>query len=81
MPAPSSSPHASARTLRLLLGDQLNAKHSWWKDVDEDVLTVMVECRQETDYAQHHVQKVLSFFLAMRHFAQELQQEGRENRL
>ena len=76
MHAPSSSPHAPANTLRLLLGDQLNAQHSWWKDVDEDVVTVILESRQETDYAQHHVQKVLSFFLAMRHFAQERQREG-----
>ena len=57
------------QTLRLLLGDQLNAAHSWWQTPQEDVLTVMMECRQETDYARHHVQKVLAFFLAMRSFA------------
>ena len=55
-----------ARTVRLVLGDQLNASHPWWSDSDDQVLTVMMECRQETDYAQHHVQKVLAFFLAMR---------------
>ena len=58
-----------ARTVRLLLGDQLNASHTWWQDVQDDVLTVMMESRQETDYAPHHVQKVLAFFLAMRSFA------------
>ena len=55
--------------VRLVLGDQLNAAHSWWKSPDPDVLTVLMECRQETDYARHHVQKVLAFFLAMRSFA------------
>ena len=68
----------SVRTLRLLLGDQLNASHSWWKVPQEDVLTVMMECRQETDYARHHVQKVLSFFLAMRSFAEARIAEGHQ---
>jgi deoxyribodipyrimidine photolyase-related protein len=36
----------------------------------------MMEMRQETDYVNHHVQKVVGFFLAMRHFAKELQQQG-----
>ena len=65
-----------ARTVRLLLGDQLNASHTWWQDVQDDVLTVMMESRQETDYAPHHVQKVLAFFLAMRSFAKERIAEG-----
>ena len=55
---PSLNP---AHTIRLLLGDQLNAAHSWWKQADDGVVTVMMECRQETDYARHHVQKVLAF--------------------
>ena len=38
-----------ARTVRLVLGDQLNASHPWWSDSDDQVLTVMMECRQETD--------------------------------
>ena len=65
-----------ARTVRLVLGDQLNASHPWWSDSDDQVLTVMMECRQETDYAQHHVQKVLAFFLAMREFAKSRMEEG-----
>jgi deoxyribodipyrimidine photolyase-related protein len=66
---PNTQLPPSARVVRLLLGDQLNAAHSWWETCDPDVLTVMMECRQETDYARHHVQKVLAFFLAMRSFA------------
>ena len=73
--APDTRPRP-AQTLRFLLGDQLNASHSWWQAPQDDVLTVMMECRQETDYARHHVQKVLAFFLAMRSFAKERIAEG-----
>ena len=71
MDAHASSTSQPARVVRLLLGDQLNAAHTWWQSPDPDVLTVLMECRQETDYARHHVQKVLAFFLAMRSFAKE----------
>ena len=35
--------------LRLLLGDQLNLRHSWFNTVDDHVLYVLMEVRQETD--------------------------------
>ena len=60
------------KTLRLILGDQLNINHSWFKSVDDSVTYVLMEIRSETDYAQHHIQKVLGFFSAMRNFADEL---------
>ena len=66
----------SAHTVRLILGDQLNAAHPWWSDIDAGVVTVLVECRQETDYARHHIQKVLAFFLAMRGFSSARAAEG-----
>jgi len=50
-----------AKTLRLLLGDQLNHKHSWFDQTDEEVLYFMAEMRQETDYVTHHIQKVVAF--------------------
>lgn len=59
-------------TLRLILGDQLNIKHSWFNKVDEQVVYVLMEVTSETDYAQHHIQKVIGFFSAMRAFAAEL---------
>ena len=65
-----------ASTVRLILGDQLNAAHSWFQHVDPGVLYVQLEVRQETDYATHHVQKVLVFFAAMRHFAETLRKQG-----
>ena len=65
-----------AGTVRLILGDQLNSAHSWFAQHDADVLHVMMEVRQETDYSWHHVQKVLGFFGAMRRFAEQLQATG-----
>lgn len=61
------------KKLRLLLGDQLNSKHSWFLKPDENVLYCMFEMRQETDYTTHHIQKVAGFFAAMRNFANELE--------
>ena len=46
--------------MRLLLGDQLNIEHSWFKKTEDDVCYVQMEMRQETDYAPHHIQKMLS---------------------
>jgi deoxyribodipyrimidine photolyase-related protein len=65
-----------AHTVRLILGDQLNASHSWYQEVDAGVLYVLLEVRQETDYATHHIQKVLVFFAAMRRFAEMLRVQG-----
>lgn len=61
-----------SKTLRLILGDQLNSNHSWFSKVDSSVIYVMMEVRTETDYAKHHIQKVVGFFAAMRSFAESL---------
>ena len=57
------------KTLRLILGDQLNHQHSWFKEEQENICYVFMEMRQETDYVTHHIQKVIGFFSAMREFA------------
>lgn len=62
--------------LRLILGDQLNIHHPWFKNIDNQVTYVMMEMRQETDYAPHHIQKVVAFFGAMRTFAETLKNAG-----
>lgn len=62
--------------MRLLLGDQLNIEHSWFKKTEDDVCYVQMEMRQETDYAPHHIQKVVAFFGAMRNFEKEIKQKG-----
>ena len=59
-------------TLRLLLGDQLNIQHSWFNDVDDTKIYVLMEVRQETDYVLHHAQKILAIFAAMRDLATQL---------
>ena len=64
------------KTLRLILGDQLNHNHSWYQQVDDEVVYVMMEIRTETDYVKHHIQKVVAFFQAMRLFANELNKNG-----
>ena len=60
------------KTLRLILGDQLNSEHSWFTQKDDNIIYLMAEMRQETDYVKHHIQKVVAFFLSMRNFADEL---------
>ena len=67
------------KTLRLILGDQLNQQHSWYSKTDSDVTYVMAEMRQETDYVKHHIQKVVAFFLSMRNFADFLKSTDKHN--
>ena len=64
------------KTLRLILGDQLNYVHSWFQEVDKDVHYVLMEMRQETDYVKHHIQKIIGFFSAMRALAGTLKKSG-----
>ncbi|MFZ4671168.1 MAG: cryptochrome/photolyase family protein [Flavobacterium sp.] len=61
-----------SKTLRLILGDQLNSNHSWYNNVNDSVTYVMMEIRSETDYAKHHIQKVIGIFSAMRYFKYDL---------
>ncbi len=67
---------APVRTVRLLLGDQLNPEHPWFAAVEADVVYVLMEMRQETDYVLHHAQKILAIFAAMRDLAQHLRAAG-----
>ena len=65
-----------SKTIRLLLGDQLNSNHSWFQKSDDSITYVLMEIRSETDYATHHIQKIVGFFAAMRNFAAELKQKN-----
>ncbi|KZX01903.1 deoxyribodipyrimidine photolyase [Pseudoalteromonas luteoviolacea] len=64
------------KTLRLILGDQLNASHSWYTNKNDDTLYVIAELHQETSYVKHHVQKVCAFFAAMQAFSHALIKVG-----
>ncbi len=63
-------------TLRLILGDQLNAAHPWFRHRQDDVVYVLAELQQEGRYVKHHAQKLLGFFAAMRAFADALTTAG-----
>lgn len=64
------------KTLRLILGDQLDPNHHWFADVRAETTYVLMEVRQETDYTLHHAQKLIAIFAAMRRFAQRLRDAG-----
>ncbi|MBT8129219.1 MAG: cryptochrome/photolyase family protein [Gammaproteobacteria bacterium] len=65
------------KTLRLILGDQLSRSISSLDDVDIDHdVVLMVEVRDETCYVPHHRQKIVLILSAMRHFSQQLEDEG-----
>lgn len=68
--------NVSYRYIRVVLGDQLNAHHSWYQQSPDDVLYVMMEVTQETGYVRHHRQKILAFFASMRNFSTALTQKG-----
>jgi deoxyribodipyrimidine photolyase-related protein len=62
--------------LRLILGDQLNYNHSWYSQKNQDeIVYLIIEMRQETDYTLHHIQKIVGFFSAMRNFASFLREK------
>lgn len=64
--------------LRLILGDQLNIHHSWFKEINKEVIYVMFELQQEQNYVTHHIQKIVAFFVAMRAFANQLKKDGHQ---
>lgn len=66
-----------AGALRLVLGDQLSRGLSSLKDIDpKKDHVLMVEVHDETTCVKHHKQKIVLILAAMRHFADELKQEG-----
>ncbi|UEG54368.1 cryptochrome/photolyase family protein [Mucilaginibacter daejeonensis] len=64
------------KTLRLILGDQLNSAHSWLQHTNDEATYLMLEIMQEQEYVMHNVQKILAFFGAMRNFAHHLTKAG-----
>lgn len=64
-------------TLRFILGDQLSHSLSALQDIDKQSDSVlMCEVMEEASYVLHHPKKIAFIFAAMRHFAQELTQQG-----
>lgn len=63
--------------LILVLGDQLTTEISSLASADRDRdIIVMAEVSDEATYVKHHKKKIAFVFSAMRHFAQQLEQDG-----
>ena len=67
-------------TLRLVLGDQLSHTVSSLRDWQPGDLVLMCEVAAETGYVRHHKKKIALVLSAMRHFAEALEDEGRQVR-
>ncbi|NBR78455.1 MAG: cryptochrome/photolyase family protein [Alphaproteobacteria bacterium] len=63
--------------LVLLLGDQLSPDISSLKAAP-NAPVLMAELADEANYVRHHKQKIALVFAAMRHFARQLAEKGRE---
>lgn len=65
------------KTLRVILGDQLNLEISSLQDINRshDVI-LMSEVWDEATYVRHHQKKIAFIFSAMRHFAELLESQG-----
>ena len=63
--------------LRLILADQLSHSLASLQDCDLDNDWLLIaEVREEANYVKHHKKKIAFLFSAMRHFAQELKEQG-----
>lgn len=65
------------RNLIIVLGDQLSSDLSSLKyfSKDDDAI-LMAELQDEASYVNHHKKKLIFIFSAMRHFAQNLKEQG-----
>ena len=62
----------------LILGDQLSADLPSLKLLEPEDVVVLAEVWSEASYVKHHKQKIALIFSAMRHFAADLRDAGRE---
>jgi deoxyribodipyrimidine photolyase-related protein len=66
------------KELRLILGDQLNINHSWFTEVDSQIVYLMMEVKSEATRSPIHAQKLLGTFAAMRYFSAQLVERGHQ---
>lgn len=63
--------------LGIILGDQLTHQLASLRALNPQTdLLLLAEVAEEAQYVAHHQQKIALLFSAMRHFAEELQQQG-----
>lgn len=72
--------YMATHALYLILGDQLNRQHTWFKEKSTQKTFLFIESREEASYAAHHIQKIVAFFAGMRAFAEELREAGHQVR-
>ncbi len=64
-------------TLCVILGDQLSLRTASIQQIDKKTdIVLMAEVKEEATYVKHHKKKIAFVFSAMRHFAEELKNEG-----
>lgn len=67
----------AGRNLVLVLGDQLSPDISSLATADKECdCVLMVEVEEEASYVKHHKKKIAFLFSAMRHFAENLKNQG-----
>ncbi|WP_420392828.1 cryptochrome/photolyase family protein [Acuticoccus sp.] len=64
------------RTLRFVLGDQLDRRVAALQDLAPGDVVLGAEVRAEATYVRHHKQKIAFLFSAMRHFFAEIEADG-----
>jgi deoxyribodipyrimidine photolyase-related protein len=70
-------PDQPKSSLVVILGDQLSLRISSLRRAEKSTsIVLMAEVMAEATYARHHKKKLVLVFSAMRHFAEELRQEG-----
>lgn len=64
--------------LIVILGDQLTPDLPVLEGAPDNAVVALFEVEEEGRYVPHHPQKIAFLFSAMRHFARELRQQGRQ---
>lgn len=64
------------KTIRLVLGDQLDENVAALRGASTEDMILMCEVWDEATYVRHHKKKIAFLFSAMRHFAERLRKKG-----
>lgn len=76
MPKSTPTPEPAVETI-WILGDQLSATHAALAAADrKSAVVLMVEARSRGTILRYHQQKLVLIYAAMRHFAEELREDG-----
>ncbi|WP_081135346.1 cryptochrome/photolyase family protein [Halomonas sp. BC2] len=65
-----------SKPLLLILGDQLSLTLPTLRQAPEGAVVALCEVAEEARYVPHHIHKIGLFLAAMRHFAQQLRDQG-----